>query len=272
MSTANKVRITSSVKTDDVIFSHIEKAEDELQKMGQSVEVIRRDKKTIAELFRESDVPLIVISHHLPLLYFDSSSKIVYHENTMRFKLKAFDKRGELPPLVNLMAVPLDSALQIVDTTMGMGNDLMLMASMLKNCQFHAYEQHPLIYFVISQGIKQFHPALSERIQFHYGTADSAILRIADIVYADPMFEETVDQQSGMEVLHQVISYDDNASFIRYLLQYSRLVILKAHFRSPLFEEFGFDVQLRKSTKSHFGIKKSRRGDLLSDHHTDHIS
>ncbi|ULG70984.1 class I SAM-dependent methyltransferase [Macrococcus brunensis] len=272
MNTASKVRITSPVKTDDVIFSHIEKAADKLSAIGVKVEVLARGKKTIKDFFRISDVPLIVISHQLPQVYFDSESKIVYHENTTCFKMKAFERRGELPPLIDMMQVNINDRHTIVDTTMGMGNDLVLMATVLRNSYFHAFETHPLVYFVISEGIVQHHPELKGRIIFHYGSADSERLKSADIVYADPMFEETIAQQSGMAVLHRIVPSDHNEDFVRYLLKYSRCLILKAHFRSPLFDRFGFEVQVRRSTKSHFGIKKSRRSDLFCDHHTDHIS
>ncbi|TDM15423.1 class I SAM-dependent methyltransferase [Macrococcus bovicus] len=272
MNTATKVRITSPVKTDDVIFSHIEQAAGKLRAIGVEVEIVTRGKKTIRDFFRVDATPLIVISHQLPQLYFDSDSKIVYHENTTRFKIKAFERRHEMPPLIDIMQVETSDRLTIVDSTMGMGNDLVLMASVLTQSHFHAFERHPLIYFVISEGIGQHHPALQERIVFHYGTADAECLQAADIVYADPMFEETIDQQSGMAVLHRVLPESRNEDFIRYLVKYSRCLILKAHFRSPLFERFDFDVKVRKSTKSHFGIKKSRRSDLFSDHHTDHIS
>ncbi|GGB06011.1 hypothetical protein ERX37_02795 [Macrococcus hajekii] len=258
MSTVSKVRITSPVKTDDVIFSNIQRAAEQLKEIGVEVEVISRMKKTINDFFKESTIPLIVISHQLPLLYFDSTSKIVYHENTGKFKLKAFYRRGEIPPLIQMMARPLDTGLSIVDSTMGMGNDLILMATILEKSEFHAYETHPLIYFVISEGIKQFHPELSARITFHYGLADQKVLQQADYVYADPMFEETIPQQSGMEVLHDFAEQMDSTSFIRYLTDYSDIVILKAHFRSPLFQHFNFDVQPRRNTKTHFGIKKSR--------------
>ncbi|TDM13252.1 class I SAM-dependent methyltransferase [Macrococcus lamae] len=262
MNIVSKVRITSPVKTDDVIFLMMKQAYSELQslELDLSVEIIPRRKRTIKELFKNDSSPVIVISHHMPVLYFSAEEKVFYHENTMRFKLKRFNKYGDLPPLIEILPVASSDAVTIVDATMGMGNDLMLMAHILIAAEFHAFETHPLIYFVIKEGIVKYHAAdITERITFHYGSAvRNSLVSTADIVYADPMFETTIGQNSGMQVINRQITTEHNEQLVSELVKSSQCIILKAHFRSQLFVQFGFDVIIRKSSKSHFGILKKQ--------------
>ncbi|UTH12833.1 class I SAM-dependent methyltransferase [Macrococcus equipercicus] len=256
MSIVSKVRITSPVKTDDVIFLMMKQTQAELALLvpDMAIERVTRRKQTITELFKTDDSPVIVISRQLPVLYFSADEKIVYHENTMNFKLKRFHKYGEVPPLIAVMPVELTSRAVIVDATMGLGNDLMLMAHMLKSARFHAFEAHPLIYYVIKEGIIRYYSEeLTGRITFHYGTACDDIVAASDVVYADPMFETTISQDSGMQVLTNHVQQADH-DFLAALIVHAPCVILKAHFRSPLFQQYGFQVAVRKSSKSHFGI------------------
>jgi len=261
MSTVNKVRITSPVKTDDVIFLKMEKAAAELRVLESelSIELVERRKMTIKDFFKNDDSPVIVIGQKLPVLYFSADDKIVYHENTMNFKLKRFNKYREVPPLIDIMPVSLNEQAVIVDATMGMGNDLMLMVQLMKQAEFHAYEINPLIYFVIKHGIQQYYDNdLTKRIHFHYGSAADEVIANADVVYVDPMFETTVSQQSGMQVLSRYTTRHDH-DHLMDIVQRARCVVLKAHFRSPLFKRYGFQVTVRRSSKSHFGILVNKK-------------
>lgn len=260
MNTVSKVRITSSVKVDDVIFSAVKRAAQQLKELEphMDIEIVSRKKKTIKELFKTEETPVIVVSHQLPILYFSPSEKIVYHENTMRLKVKQYEQTGVLPTLIHVINQQVEEPKTIIDCTMGMANDLMLLALMYPDTQLYACEQHPLLFYVISEGILQFYDeSVISNIHFYYGSALNIDIEAADVIYMDPMFEQSINQTSGVHILAQHID-DDAAELVEGMAGKGTVSILKAHYRSSLFELYDFKVDVRKTSSHQYGIKKSR--------------
>ena len=69
-----------------------------------------------------------------------------------------------------------------------------------------------------------------------------------DIIYADPMFSETIKES-------------ENLNAIKPLANGSRLTReWLAHFRDTVFEELGFERQVRPNQKLHYGVMDVSEG------------
>jgi 16S rRNA G966 N2-methylase RsmD len=77
-----------------------------------------------------------------------------------------------------------------------------------------------------------------------------------DVVYFDPMFEENILESDGIKGLSRFAVYADLSEEL--IFQAKRVakerVVLKDHFRSSRFEQYGFSVNKRKTSKFHFGV------------------
>ena len=70
-----------------------------------------------------------------------------------------------------------------------------------------------------------------------------------DVVYFDPMFEETIEESNGIKGLtHFAANHDFTMEIINEAKRVARKrVVLKDHFRSSRFQRFGFDVLKTKN-------------------------
>ena len=77
-----------------------------------------------------------------------------------------------------------------------------------------------------------------------------------DCVYFDPMFEENIFESDGIKGIRNLALYEElTKETIDHAYRVAKeRVVLKDHFRSLRFEQFGFQVHIRKNTKFHFGI------------------
>ena len=79
-----------------------------------------------------------------------------------------------------------------------------------------------------------------------------------DCVYFDPMFEENILESDGIKGMRNLALYEElTKETIDHAYRVAKeRVVLKDHFRSLRFEQFGFQVHIRKNAKFHFGILK----------------
>lgn len=264
--TIAKVRITSSVITDDVIFSRLYEMIAYLHRYDGSlnIEVIERRKQTINGLFKYDNTPLIVITKDVPVVYYSPQQKLFYHENTARFKLKRLKKNGEIPPLISALLKSvndpenLDAHIYISEGMMGVGNDLMLIINAMPNAIVDTYERDLLTFIIISSGIMYYYDKdVTSRIHFNYGSVETYLENITQThtLYLDPMFNESIEQNSGIQVLTEYASSTEK-SVLHTLINSSKSAVLKAPTNSSLFKELNLKTCVRKSATTQFGIKK----------------
>lgn len=267
MTTANiKLRITTCVKPDSLILNYLEDIISDINSYSEvAYEVIDRRKLTIKNLFEGDTTPVLVIQHSGVILYTSIENKIFYHENTTRVKYKAYVTGNHVPPLIELIQDESISSEIIIDATTGMANDLILMALTMDDSIFYAFEDNFYIHFAIKWGVQFYFNEIANykldlsRIHFIYGNVVNHIdiLRQAQIIYLDPMYEETVEA-SNIASLVNVVSHDiksDRMLLNTILEHFSGKVILRAHFRSSLIREFQFIMNVRKQTKTHYGYR-----------------
>ena len=83
-----------------------------------------------------------------------------------------------------------------------------------------------------------------------------------DIIYADPMFSETIKESENLQAIKPLA----NGSRLteEWLKEAKRVarekIIIKAHFRDTVFEELGFERQIRPNQKLHYGVMDLSEG------------
>ena len=190
------------------------------------------------------------------------ASELTFHPDTAALRIKA-----PHDALVSLLG---KSPKTILDTTMGLASDSLVMAA--AGNQVTALESQDVIFQVVSRGLatyqtddKQLEKAMrsiqaikSDSLSFLKSQVDDSF----DIVYADPMFSETIKES---ENLHAIKPLANGSRLTREWLDEAKRVgreriIIKAHFRDPIFEELGFERQVRPNQKLHYGFMDLREG------------
>ena len=184
------------------------------------------------------------------------ASELTFHPDTAALRYKA-----PHDALVSLLG---KSPKTILDTTMGLASDSLVMAA--AGNQVTALESQEVIFQVVSRGLasyqtddKQLEKAMrsikaikSDSLSFLKAQADNSF----DIIYADPMFSETIKESENLEAIKPLA----NGSRLteEWLNEAKRVarekIIIKAHFRDTVFEELGFERQVRPNQKLHYGV------------------
>lgn len=190
------------------------------------------------------------------------ASELTFHPDTAALRIKA--------PHDALISLLGKSPKSILDTTMGLASDSLVMAAV--GNQVTALESQDVIFQVVSRGLatyqtddKQLEKAMrsiqaikSDSLSFLKSQVDDSF----DIVYADPMFSETIKESENLEAIKPLA----NGSRLteEWLKEAKRVarekIIIKAHFRDIVFEELGFERQVRPNQKLHYGVMDVREG------------
>lgn len=185
-----------------------------------------------------------------------NASELTFHPDTAALRIKA-----PHDALVSLLG---KSPKTILDTTMGLASDSLVMAAV--GNQVTALESQDVIFQVVSRGLdsyqtdnQQLEKAMrsikaikSDSLSFLKAQADNSF----DIIYADPMFSETIKESENLEAIKPLA----NGSRLteEWLNETKRVakerIIIKAHFRDTVFEELGFERQVRPNQKLHYGV------------------
>ena len=185
-----------------------------------------------------------------------NASELSFHPDTAVLRIKA--------PHDALISLLGQSPKSILDTTMGLASDSLVMTAV--GNRVTALESQEVIFQVVSRGLatyqtddKRLEKAMrsikaikSDSLSFLKSQADHSF----DIIYADPMFSETIKESENLEAIKPLA----NGSRLteEWLKEAKRVarekIIIKAHFRDPIFEELRFERQVRPNQKLHYGF------------------
>ncbi|GAA3327099.1 hypothetical protein GCM10020331_065720 [Ectobacillus funiculus] len=142
----------------------------------------------------------------------------------------------------------------LLDCTLGMASDsIMASYAVGEEGRVVGVEDNQYMAYLVARGLQQWDSGMTEmneamrRIQVVKKQPFSIFLRQCpdssfDVVYMDPMFEESILEADGIRGLKHFALYDDVAE--EAMLEAQRVakqrVVLKDHFRSTRFERFGF--------------------------------
>lgn len=184
------------------------------------------------------------------------ASELTFHPDTAVLRIKA-----PHDALVSLLG---KSPKSILDTTMGLASDSLVMAA--AGNKVTALESQEVIFQVVSRGLtsyqtdnQQLEKAMrsikaikSDSLSFLQSQTDNSF----DIIYADPMFSETIKESENLHAIKPLA----NGSHLtwEWIEEAKRVarekIIIKAHFRDTVFESFGFERQVRPNQKLHYGV------------------
>ncbi|HDR7717961.1 class I SAM-dependent methyltransferase [Bacillus albus] len=211
----------------------------------------------------EQDV-LVVGKNRLAIYPRGTEESFFFHPNSAMFRVKRL-MRGEHDPFVQ--AAQLESGMTVLDCTLGMASDSIVASYIVgKSGKVTGLEGNEYMAYIMENGLKTWSSSVSEideamqRIDVkqteHYAFLTQCEDNSYDVVYLDPMFEETVIESDGIKGLkHFALYHDITDETIAEAKRVARKrVVLKDHFRSSRFEKHNFHVYKRKSAKFHFGV------------------
>lgn len=252
--------VTTAGRPDELSMSLVKKACDEL-----GVPFEPRKKRSITKISTEFNANVIVAGKNRYEYY--PKGTIVpffFHPNSASFRLKRV-ARGERDPL--LEACTLSKGESFLDCTLGIGSDSLVAAYAVGDeGNVVALETDPNVAFIVRHGMKnydtselpltacmrQIQVVQCEAVEFLSKQPDDSF----DVVYMDPMFEEVIEESNNFEALREAGSHIQlSDKWVKEAFRVARKrVVLKAHFRSSLFEKFNFKRNVRLTSKFHFGV------------------
>lgn len=256
--------VTTAGRPDEESFRLAKQVGDDLH-----VPFVPRKKRSVAKLSELYKANVMVAGKNR-LEYYGkgSSAPFFFHPDTAAFRLKRL-QRGETEPF--LEACGLEMGDSFLDCTLGIGSDSIIASHVVGDSgSVTGLEVDPVIAYIVRRGLKEYETADAvlkgamerirvincEAVEFLKRQPDDAF----DVVYLDPMFERTIEESVNFESLREVGSHHPlTEAWVREAHRVAKKrVVLKAHFRSTHFEEFGFERKVRLTSKFHFGVLEKR--------------
>ena len=248
--------ITTSLRENESLIAHAQELASEL-----GADYRPRRKLSLSKCLERFGPFYLLYKDRLSFVNADAS-ELTFHPDTAALRIKA-----PHDALVSLLG---KSPKAILDTTMGLASDSLVMAA--AGNQVTALESQDVIFQVVSRGLatyqtddKQLEKAMrsikaikSDSLSFLKAQADNSF----DIIYADPMFSEIIKESENLEAIKPLA----NGSRLteEWLKEAKRVarekIIIKAHFRDTVFEELGFERQVRPNQKLHYGVMDVSEG------------
>ncbi|ATZ04746.1 SAM-dependent methyltransferase [Streptococcus suis] len=202
----------------------------------------------------EADAVLVVYQDQL-VLEEKTGQKLFFHPDTAMLRIKS----GR-DPLLELLGPDKQT---VLDCTMGLASDSIVLAS--AGHQVTALESSQLIHFIVSKGLQEFDSGKEvvnqamRSIQTIWTDSltylKEQIDKSVDVIYFDPMFSEEIKESQNLSGLSGLADRsrltEEIVSEVKRVAR--KKLIIKAHFRDQVFEEFGFKRHVRPNQKFHYG-------------------
>ncbi len=255
-----KTIVTTAGRTNDLFVQKAKEIASEL-----TLPYVRRQKKSMQKLQQEQQANVLVVSkERLELYVYSSTSPFFFHPNSAAFRMKRI-LNGEKDLL--LEALNLQVGDRFLDTTAGLCSDSILASFAVgEKGVVNACEKDAMIAFVVERGLKAYETESIElqesmrRIHIIQQDAVDYLKQMEansyDVVYMDPMFEEVIEESSNFQTLREAGVHESlSEEWVEEAKRVAKKrVVLKAHFRSPLFEKYQFKQLTRLTSKFHYGI------------------
>ncbi|HEM2734244.1 TPA: class I SAM-dependent methyltransferase [Streptococcus suis] len=218
------------------------------------IEYKERKKQSVGKMLGTYEAVLVLYKDKL-ILEQRGGQVLFFHPDTAMLRIKS----GR-DPLLELLGKEKQS---IIDCTMGLGSDSIVLAS--AGHRVTALESSKLVHFIVSRGLQDFDSGLQEvnramksiqtiwtdSLTYLKGQKDKSV----DVIYFDPMFSEEIKESQNLSGLSTLA---DRSRLTEEIVSEAKRVawkklIIKAHFRDQVFEEFGFKRHVRPNQKFHYG-------------------
>ncbi|WP_408006202.1 class I SAM-dependent methyltransferase [Pseudalkalibacillus sp. A8] len=229
------------------------------------IKYVERRDRSIENLMAEESKGVIVVQKER-ILYYDPEIEgpVFFHPNSAIFRIKRL-KRGEEDPFIRNAG--LEKGMTLLDCTLGWASDSIVAQYVVGNQgRVVGIEGSPTIALLTKLGLEVYQDkdpeieAAMRNVEVHEGDHFEFLKGLEDnsfdVVYFDPMFEEKILNSDGIKPLkHYALYRSITDSLIEEAKRVAeRRVVLKDHWKSDRFTQFGFDVEIRKTSKFHFGV------------------
>ncbi len=226
---------------------------------------VDRKKRSVALLLKTYQCPLFIRgAHRLEYIEPQAEEPFFFHPDTAMFRIKG-ERKGQRDEL--LTALQVKKGDRVLDCTLGRGSDSIVISYAVgeEGCVVSLEKKFPIAY-VVQKGLQTYESPDREineamrRIQVISQDAVDYLRKQPDhsfdVIYIDPMFEQTVEASSNFASLRTVAAYEQlTDEWIREARRVAKKrVVLKDHFRSNRLERYDFKRFIRPSSKTHFGV------------------
>lgn len=252
--------VTTAGRPDDVSLQLAQDASKEL-----NAKIIPRQKRSVKKLAEIYDADVVIAGKNRYEYYSKgAASPFFFHPNSSAFRLKRV-ARGEQEPL--LTACELQQGDSFLDCTLGIGSDSLLAAYVVgKQGKVTGLEANQNVAFIVKKGMQTYDTtelpltACMRNIEVIHANALKYLQQQSsnsyDVVYMDPMFEQVIEESSNFEALRHAGSHIElSAEWVAEAKRVAKKrVVLKAHYQSEWFDQFGFERDVRLTAKFHYGV------------------
>ncbi|KEK25071.1 class I SAM-dependent methyltransferase [Bacillus gaemokensis] len=252
--------VTTAGRTNKEMTTYAKEVAEELQ-----CSFVVRNDVSVSKLYEQFGQDVLVVGKNRLAIYPKGiEESFFFHPNSAMFRVKRL-MRGEHDPFVQ--AAKLEKGMTVLDCTLGMASDSIVASYVVgKEGSITGLEGNRYMAYVMEKGLQKWCSDVSEideamrRIVVkqteHFTFLKQCADNSYDVVYLDPMFEETVIESDGIRGLKHFALYNDvtDETIAEAKRVARKRVVLKDHFRSTRFERHNFFVFKRKSAKFHFGV------------------
>ncbi|MGG3887466.1 class I SAM-dependent methyltransferase [Metabacillus fastidiosus] len=252
--------VTTAGRTNEAMVHFAEIIAEDLQS-----EFVPRNKRAIGMMKETAQQDVLVVGkNRLELYSLKTDEPLFFHPNSAMFRIKRMIK-GEYEPF--LEATKLQEGDQFLDCTLGLGSDSIVASYAVgTKGKVTGVEANSFLAYIVRTGLSAWHTEFTpideamKRVNVIQGDHGKELEQMesgsADVIYFDPMFEETIAQSSGLNPLKSFAHYDIlTESAINEAKRVARKrIVLKDHWKSEKFAQYGFEVIKRKTAKFHYGV------------------
>lgn len=251
--------ITTAGRTNEEMIEKAKVIAEELQ-----VRFVARKKRSVALLQQlQNDSCIVVYKERLELFLLGETEPFFFHPSSAMFRIKRLI-RGEHDPFIEVCQ--LREGMSFLDCTLGLASDSIVASFQVgERGKVIGLEAEKYLSYVVQDGLKKWSTDIQDineamrRIEVHHIHCFNFLKALpndsVDVVYFDPMFEETISESVSIQPLTKIANYDrfESKWIIEALRVAKKRVVLKDHYLSERFIQFGFNVMPRKTAKFHFG-------------------
>jgi 16S rRNA G966 N2-methylase RsmD len=254
----NEMIVTTAGRTNKEMIEKAKQIANELR-----IRYVTRRKLSVEAIQRHwHDDVLVVGKNRLEIRPLNGEESLFFHPNSAMFRVKRI-LQGESEPF--LQATKLTKGMSFLDCTLGLASDS-IVASMVvgESGKVTGIEGNRYIAYLVKNGLQHWDSGLEQmnkamqRIEVMHSDYRTFLSSLPDhsfdVVYFDPMFEESILESDGIKGIKSFALYTGlNEEVIAEAKRVAReRVVLKDHWKSTRFGKFGFSVYVRKTAKFHF--------------------
>jgi 16S rRNA G966 N2-methylase RsmD len=211
-----------------------------------------------------SEDVLVVGKNRIELFVPGEDQPIFFHPNLAMLRIKRLIK-GAHDPFVE--ACKLSTGTRVLDCTLGLGSDSIVASFCVGSSgQVTSLEGNKTLANLVKTGLKTWESQIPEMdeamrsIQVKHSSYQEFLLKSKsgsfDVIYFDPMFEQSIQQANGLVGVKKLAFYDDllEQTIIEAKRVGTQRIILKDHWKSNRFDTLGFTPIRRKSANFHYGV------------------